>query len=58
MLTTHHSNLEEFQSRLRDVDVATESTQLAKANIKVQFSAALMAQANSSPNIAITLLQL
>jgi flagellin-like hook-associated protein FlgL len=58
MLTTHHSNLEEFQSRLRDVDVATESTQLAKANIKVQSSAALMAQANSSPNIAITLLQL
>jgi flagellin-like hook-associated protein FlgL len=58
MLKSNHSNLNDFHSRLTDVDVAAESTQMAKANIKVQSSVALMAQANSSPNIAITLLQL
>ena len=48
------TNLESFQSRLMDVEVAAEPTQLAKAYIKVS----LMGPSNSSPNIAITLLQL
>jgi flagellin len=39
-----------------DVDVATESTALAKYNILSQASAAMLAQANSSQNTALMLL--
>jgi flagellin len=39
-----------------DVDIATESTNLAKYNILVQASAAMLAQANTTPNVALMLL--
>jgi flagellin len=39
-----------------DVDIATESTNLAKYNILVQASAAMLAQANTTPNAALMLL--
>ena len=42
------ANLEAANSRIMDVDVATESTALAKYNILSQASAAMLAQANSS----------
>jgi flagellin len=56
MLTTNHANIEAAHSRLVDVDMAVESTHYAKHNILVQSSAAMLAQANSVPNIALQLL--
>jgi flagellin len=39
-----------------DVDVAEESTQLAKFNILSQASAAMLSQANATQNTALMLL--
>ena len=50
------TNLEAAHGRIMDVDIATESTQLAKNNILVQASASMLAQANQSSNIALMLL--
>jgi len=50
------TNLEAAKGRIVDVDIATESTILAKYNILVQASASMLAQANSSPNVALMLL--
>ena len=56
LLTTNHANIEGARSRLMDVDIATESTHFAKHNILVQSSAAMLAQANAIPNVALQLL--
>ena len=56
MLTTNHGNIEAARSRLLDVDIAVESTNYAKHNILVQSSAAMLAQANAVPNIALQLI--
>ena len=50
------TNLEAAKGRIVDVDIATESTTLAKYNILVQASASMLAQANSTPNVALMLL--
>ena len=50
------TNLEAAHGRIMDVDIATESTQLAKNNILVQASASMLAQANQSSSIALMLL--
>lgn len=50
------TNLEAANGRIVDVDIASESTTLAKYNILVQASASMLAQANSSPNVALMLL--
>jgi flagellin len=39
-----------------DADVATEASTYTKASILQQASAALLAQANQSPSIALTLI--
>lgn len=57
MLTTNRVNLEAARSRITDVDVAQESTSLARNNILVQAGAAMLAQANSSTQAALKLLQ-
>ena len=57
MLATNHTNLEAANSRLYDVDVASESTAFARANILVQSAAAMLAQANTSQSVALSLLQ-
>ena len=44
-------------SRIFDVDVAAETTRLARANILVQSGAAMLAQANAASQIALKLLQ-
>ena len=56
LLTTNHANIESARSRLMDVDIAIESTHFAKHNILVQSSAAMLAQANAVPNVALQLL--
>jgi len=50
------ANLQSANSRIMDVDVAEESTNLAKYNILAQASTSMLAQANISPNSALMLL--
>jgi flagellin len=50
-------NLQASVSRIKDVDVATESTQFARYNILVQSGTAMLAQANLLPQSALRLLQ-
>ena len=50
------TNLEAANGRIIDVDIAAESTRLAKYNMLVQASASMLSQANSAPNIALMLL--
>ena len=57
LLTVNKSNLEAANSRIVDVDVAAESTQLARWNILVQSGTSMLAQANSSAQMALKLLQ-
>ena len=54
--TRTKATLEAANGRIMDVDIATESTNLAKYNILVQASAAMLAQANTTPNVALMLL--
>ncbi len=57
LVTTNKANLEAATSRIVDVDVAAESTQLARWNILVQAGTAMLAQANQSSQSALKLLQ-
>jgi flagellin len=50
------TNLEAAHGRIMDVDIASESTALAKHTILVQASASMLSQANQSANIALSLL--
>jgi flagellin len=50
------TNLEAANGRIVDVDIAAESTRLAKYNMLVQASASMLSQANTAPNIALMLL--
>jgi len=56
-LSTQKVNVEAANSRIFDVDVADETTRLARANILVQSGAAMLAQANAASQIALKLLQ-
>jgi flagellin len=57
LLTTNKANLEAANSRITDVDVASESTQLARWNTLVQAGTAMLSQANGSAQTALKLLQ-
>jgi flagellin len=57
LLTATKANLEAANSRIADVDVASESTQLARWNILVQSGTAMLAQANSATQSIMRLLQ-
>ncbi|MDP1580871.1 MAG: flagellin [Candidatus Didemnitutus sp.] len=56
-LQIEFENLGAAISRIRDVDVAEESTRLAKYNILVQSGTAMLAQANQAPQSVLRLLQ-
>jgi flagellin len=49
-------NLAAANSRIKDVDVAAESTRFARYNILVQAGTAMLAQANATPQSALRLL--
>jgi len=51
------TNLEAANGRIIDVDIAEESTRLAKYNVLVQASASMLTQANSQTDIALMLLR-
>jgi flagellin len=56
LLTINKANLEAAASRIMDVDVAEESTQLARWNILVQSGTAMLSQANQSAQSALRLI--
>jgi flagellin len=56
MLKVNKTNLEAANSRIIDVDVAAESTQLARFNILQQSGTAMLAQANQSSQSILRLL--
>jgi flagellin len=56
-LTKQSANMEAAYGRIMDVDIAAESTRLAKYNVLVQSSAAMLAQANSSSDVVLMLLR-
>jgi len=57
LLSINKANLEAATSRITDVDVAEESTQLARWNILVQSGTAMLSQANQSAQTALRLIQ-
>jgi flagellin len=57
LVTVNKANLEAANSRITDVDVASESTQLARWNVLVQAGTSMLAQANQSAQGALRLLQ-
>jgi len=57
LLAVNKANLELANSRITDVDVASESTQLARWNTLVQAGASMLVQANSSAQTALKLVQ-
>jgi len=56
MLTVNKTNLESANSRIVDVDVAEESTQLARWNVLVQSGTAMLSQANGTAQTALKLI--
>ena len=56
-ISTTKTNMEAANGRIIDVDVAAESTRLAKYNVLVQASASMLAQANTNGDIAMMLIR-
>jgi len=56
MLTTNETNLQSAISNISDVDVAKETTNLAKWNVLVQAGTSMLTQANQSAQIALKLI--
>jgi len=56
-MASQETNLIAARGRVVDVDIAAESTRLAKYNVLVQASASMLAQANTSADIALMLLR-
>lgn len=57
VLAVGRENALSAESRIRDVDVADESSQLVKNKILQQSASAVLAQANQQPALAISLLK-
>jgi flagellin len=55
-LQVQQQNISSAVAGISDVDVASESTQLAKYNILIQSGAAMLAQANQAPQSVLKLL--
>ena len=55
-LSTQAENLQAAESRISDVDVATEMTQFVRNQILTQSSVAMLSQANSMPKLALNLI--
>jgi len=52
----YQENLSAANSRIRDVDVARETSELTSAQILQQVAVSMLSQANTAPNIALRLL--
>ena len=56
-METQISNMTAAHGRIMDVDIAAESSNLAKQQVLVQASAAMTAQANVANDVALMLLR-
>ena len=56
-IQTMRVNLSAANSRIRDVDVAEETSQLARNQVLSQAGTSILAQANQLPQLAMQLLQ-
>lgn len=56
-LTIYRENISAANSRIRDTDVAEESSELVKYNILTQSNIAMLGQANTTPQAALHLIQ-
>jgi flagellin len=56
MLTTNQTNMQSAVSNITDVDVAQETTNLAKWNVLVQAGTSMLTQANQSAQTALKLI--
>lgn len=57
LLDTEAENMQASESRISDVDVATEMAALTRHQVLAQAGTAMLAQANSIPQMALTLLR-
>jgi len=51
-----NENLASANSRIKDIDVAEETTEFARFNILVQSGTSMLAQANMMPSMALQLI--
>ena len=56
-ISTYQENLMAAESRIRDVDMASEMAQMTKYNILQQAGVSMLAQANQSPQAVLSLLK-
>ncbi|NUO47479.1 MAG: flagellin FliC [Polyangiaceae bacterium] len=56
-LQSMRTNLSAAHSRIRDVDVAEESSKMARTQVLTQAATTVLAQANQSPQLALQLLK-
>ncbi len=56
-LSVSIENLSAANSRIKDVDIAVETSELTRNNIMMQAGTSVLQQANSIPKMALTLLQ-
>ena len=55
-LSSYRENLTAANSRIRDVDVAEESSEMTRLQILQQSGIAVLAQANQMPSVALNLI--
>lgn len=55
-IQVNSENLSAANSRIRDADIAEESSELARQNIMLQAGTSILAQANQQPSLALSLL--
>ena len=56
-LSRQRTNMEAANGRIKDVDMGAETTRMAKYSVLRQASAAMLAQANSAPEVALMLIR-
>ncbi|MFT7625346.1 MAG: flagellin [Myxococcota bacterium] len=56
-VAVQRENLSAANSRIRDTDVAAETSQMSKNQVLMQAGVSMLAQANSQPQMALSLLQ-
>ncbi len=56
-LDVQYENISAANSRIRDVDVAKESSEIASASVLQNAAVSVLAQANQQPNMALKLVQ-
>ena len=55
-ISTYRENLEAARSRIKDADMAVETSEMTKNNILTQAGVSVLGQANQNPQLALKLL--